>query len=203
MVRILSTPLTIVVGLVMVAAALGLFSISTAEGGPPEQPPYPTVCPCAAEVSVGAGTVLTDECVSVAVRTTKNGEANGGVVCKMSVIGPPGTGAYVDPEEVTTDENGEANVVLCGASIPGSYVVKAETDCCGSEGQLKVESLGSSTQQTPLPTPTKLPETGVGTGRDSSSSMPLLAIWSAIALGALAAGSVLAWQIGGWRSRGS
>jgi len=202
MVRILSTLLAVVVGLVMVAAAVGLFSISTAEADPAQQPPYPTVCPCTAEVSVGAGTVLTDECVSVALRTTKNGMPNPGVECKMSVIAQPGTDATVTPASVTTDENGEATVLLCAGTTAGLIVVEAETDCCGSKGQLEVITEGPPGVG-PTPTPKVPPATGVGTGGGNSSSMPLIAIWSAIALGALAAGSVLAWQIGGWRRRSS
>jgi len=199
MVRILSTPRMIIVGFVMVAAALGLFSISTAEGGPAQQPPYPTVCPCAAELSVAGGTALTNECVSVTIRTTKDGNPNGGVKCKMSVIAQPGTGAYVDPTEVTTDENGVATVQLCAGTTAGSIVVKAKTDCCGSEGQLEVTT-ATSTQETPLPTPKVPPATGVGTGGGNSSSMPLIAIWSAIAV---AAGAVLVWRIGSRRRRSS
>ena len=201
MVRTLSTPLAVVVGLAMVAAAFGLFSISTAEAGPPEQPPYPTVCPCAAEVSVGGGTVVTDECVSVAIRTTKDGLPNPGVNCKMSVIAQPGTDAYVDPTEVTTDENGEAEVLLCAGTTAGLIVVEAETDCCGSKGQLEVTAATST--GAPPATPVAPPATGVGTGGDDSWPASLMAICSAIALGALGAGSVLAWQIGGWRRRSS
>ena len=198
MVRILSTLLAVVVGLVMVAAAVGLFSISTAEADPAQQPPYPTVCPCTAEVSVGAGTVLTDECVSVAVRTTKNGEPNPGVECKMSVIAQPGTDATVTPASVTTDENGEATVLLCAGTTAGSIVVEAETDCCGSKGQLEVTTLTST--GAPPATPAVPPATGAGTSGGNSSPASLIAICSAIAV---AAGAVLVWRIGSRRRRSS
>lgn len=202
MVRTRSTPLMIVVGLAMVVAALGLSS-TEAEAAPPQQEPvYPEVCPCAVEVSVGGGTVLTEECVSVVCRATDTaGAPVVNLECRMSVIAQPGTDATVTPASVMTDENGEAEALLCAGSTAGSIVVEAETDCCGSKGQLEVAT--GSAIQTPLPTPTVLPPTGVGTGGGNSSSMPLIAIWSAIALGALAAGSVLAWQIGGWRRRSS
>lgn len=199
MVRTLSTPLMIVVGLAMVAAAVGLFSMSTAEAAPPQQPPYPEVCPCAAEVSVGGGTVLTDECVSVAIRTTKNGNPNPGVECKMSVVEEPGTDeATVNPESVTTDENGEAEFVLCTGSTPGSIVVEAETDCCGSKGQLEVTTLTST--GAPPATPAVPPATGAGTSGGNSSPASLIAICSAIAV---AAGAVLVWRIGSRRRRSS
>ena len=198
MVRILSTLLAVVVGLVMVAAAVGLFSISTAEADPAQQPPYPTVCPCTAEVSVGAGTVLTDECVSVALRTTKNGMPNPGVECKMSVIAQPGTDATVTPASVTTDENGEATVLLCAGTTAGSIVVEAETDCCGSKGQLEVTTLTST--GAPPATPAVPPATGAGTSGGNSSPASLIAICSAIAV---AAGAVLVWRIGSRRRRSS
>jgi hypothetical protein len=184
-------------GLVMLAAALGLSSMSVG-AEPAQQPPYPTVCPCTAELSVAGGTALTNECVSVTIRTTKDGNPNGGVKCNMSVIAQPGTGAYVDPTEVTTDENGLATVQLCAGTTAGTIVVKAKTDCCGSEGQVQVtaEEARPTAVLPEVGTPVVPPATGAGTGGDGSWPVWLIAICGAIAL---AAGSVFVWQIGSRR----
>ena len=56
MVRILSTLLAVVVGLVMVAAAVGLSSMSADAAPPQQEPAYPGICPCVVTVSVGKAT---------------------------------------------------------------------------------------------------------------------------------------------------
>jgi len=197
MVRTLFTPLVIVVGLVMLAAAVGLSSMSTAEGGPAQQ--YPPPCPCVVTVSVGEAAPNIEDCIPITCKATDT--AGAPVVdleCRMSVITPTGTDATVSPGSVTTDVNGEATAELCVGSIAGSIVVEAETDCCGSTGQVEVAP--GAVLAPPPAEPGAPPATGAGTGGGDSWPASLIAILSAIAF---AAGSVLVWRIGSRRRRSS
>lgn len=198
MVRTLSAPLMMVVGLVMVAAALGLSS-TAAEAAPPQQ--YPAPCPCVVTVSVGEATPTLGDCIPI---TCKAADTAGAPVvdleCRMSVVSQPGTDATVTPGSVTTDVNGEATAQLCAGSAAGSVVVEAETDCCGSTGQVEVTAERSTATLGEVGAPAAAPPTGAGTGGGDSWPVSLIAICSAIVL---AAGSVFVWQIGSWRRRSS
>lgn len=201
MVRIALTPRMILVGLVALAAALGLLSASVG-AAPPQQEPYPPpVCPCVVTVSVGEVATSAGDCIPI---TCKASDTEGAPVvnleCTMSVISQPGTDATVTPRSVTTDENGEATAELCVGSTAGPIVVLAETECCGSKGQVQVTAQPPTTALPEFTPPAALPPTGVGTGDGNSWFAPLTAIWSAMAL---AAGAVLVWRIGGRRRRSS
>ena len=196
MVRTLSAPLMIVVGLVMVASAFGLSSMS-AEAAPPQQ--YPPPCPCAVTVSVGEATPDIEDCIPITCKATDT--AGAPVVdleCRMSVVSQPGTDATVTPGSVTTDVNGEATAQLCAGSAAGSVVVEAETDCCGSTGQVEVAP--GTALVLPPAEPGAPPATGAGTGGGDSWPASLIAICSAVAL---AAGAVFVWQMGSRRRRSS
>jgi hypothetical protein len=200
MVRTLSTPLVVVVGLVMLAAALGLSS-TAAQAAPPEQPPYPAVCPCVVEVSVGEATPTLGDCIPITCKAASTaGVPVVDLVCTMSVVSPPGTDATVTPASVKTDGNGEATAQLCVGSVAGSVVVEAVTDCCGSTGQVEVTAEQATSTLTDVSGPVTAPPTGAGTGGGNSSPASLIAICSAVAL---AAGAVFVWQMGSRRRRSS
>jgi hypothetical protein len=198
-----SMPRVIVVGLFMVAAALGL-SFMSADAAPPQQDPYPPVCPCVVTVSVGEAAASTGDCIPV---TCKAADTEGAPVvdleCTMSVISQPGTGATVTPASAMTDENGEATAELCVGSAPGPVVVLAETECCGSQGQVEVTVPAPTAVEeevaTPAP-PAAPPATGGGISGGGSSPAPLIAVLSGIAL---AVGSLLVWRTGSRRRRSS
>jgi hypothetical protein len=198
MVRIRSTQRMIVVGLVMVAAALGLSSMSVG-AEPARQAPYPPPCPCALVLLSGEATATIGDCISITCRVTDGaGSPAAGVECKMSVLSQPGTGATLTPASATSDEKGETSAQLCVGRAAGSIVVLGQTECC--QGQLEVMAqLPPPLAQSPQP-PVVPPATGAGTGGGDSWSASLIAICGAIAL---AAGSVLVWQIGSRRRRSS
>jgi hypothetical protein len=199
MVCIASRPRMVVVALFTVAVALGVFLVP-ARAGPAQQPPYPAPCPCVVVVSAGEAVPSIGECIPIMCRVTDTeGAPVVDLECMMSVVSQPGTDASLTPASAMTDEKGEATVGLCVGSTSGSIVVLAETDCCDSQGQVEV------TAQMPLPvvapevSPVAPPPTGAGTGASGDSwPVSLIAIWSAIAVAAVA---VFAWQVSSWRHR--
>ena len=186
----------ILVGLVVLAAGLGLHSMS-AEASPPLQVPYPAPCPCTLVLVAADSAPSPASCVPITCQVTDGaGLPAAGVECNMSVLSQPGAGASLAPASAIIDENGEAQTQLCVGSTPGSVVVQGATECC--QGQVKL-----TVQVPPLAetlTPVALPSTGSGTSGGSSWAIPLIAICSAMAL---AAGAVLVWRTGAARSQSS
>ena len=198
MVRIRSTQRMIVVGLVMVAAALGLSSMSVG-AEPARQAPYPPPCPCSLVLLSGEATATIGDCISITCRVTDGaGAPVAGVECPMSIPSQPGTEARLTAASAMTDENGEATAELCVGRAAGSIVVLGQTECC--QGQLEVMAQPPPPlSQSPQP-PVGPPATGAGTGGGDSWPASLIAIGSAVGL---AAGSVFVWQIGSRRRRSS
>jgi hypothetical protein len=201
MVRILSTPRMILVGFVMLAAALGLFLMpvgATPPGQEPYPPPYPSPCPCAVVVSAGEAAPSTGECIPIICRVTDAAGAPAVEIgCTMSILSQPGTDAALTAASAMTDEKGEAAAELCVGSAPGPIVVVAEAECCQGQVQVVVQPPTPTAVLPELTPPAVPPPTGVGTGEGNSWSAPLIAIGSAVAL---AAGAVLVWGIGSrWR----
>jgi hypothetical protein len=201
-VHIPSTPRMILIGFIMLAAALGLSLMpvgATPPGQEPYPPPYPSPCPCVVLVSAGEAAPSTGECIPIICRVTDAEDTPAvEVECTMSILSQPGTDATLTPASAMTDEKGEATAELCVGSAPGPIVVLAEAECC--QGQVQV-TVRAPTAVLPESTPpAAAPSTGAGTGDGSSWSAPLIAIWSAAAL---AAGAVFVWGIGGRRRRSS
>ena len=198
MVHIPSTPRMILIGFVMLAAALGLFLMpvgATPPGQEPYPPPYPSPCPCTVVVSAGEAAPSTGECIPIVCRVTDAEDAPAVEVgCTMSILSQPGTDAALTPASAVTDEKGEAAAELCVGSAPGPIVVLAKADCCQGQVQVTVQPPTSVLpESTPPAAP---PSTGAGTGDGNSWSAPLIAIWGAVAL---AAGAVFVWGIGSRR----
>jgi hypothetical protein len=198
MVRIRSTQRMIVVGLVMVAAALGLSSMSVG-AEPARQAPYPPPCPCSLVVLSGEATATINDCISITCRVTDGqGAPVAEIECPMSIASQPGTEARLTAASAMTDENGEATAELCVGRVLGSIVVLGQTECC--QGQLEVITQPPPPLAPPPQPPAGPPATGAGTGGGDSWPASLIAIGSAVGL---AAGSVFVWQIGSRRRRSS
>ena len=186
----------ILVGLAVLAAALGLHSMS-AGAAPPSQEPYPPPCPCALVLVTADAAPSAGSCVPITCRCTDGtGSPAVGLECKLSILSQPGTGATLTPASGTVDEKGEFTAQLCVGSASGSITVKGETECC--EGQVKLTVPAPPLAETL--TPVAPPATGSGTSGGDSWLIPLVAICSAMVL---AAGAVLVWRTGVGRRQSS
>jgi len=186
----------ILVGLAVLAAAIGLHSMA-AGAAPPSQEPYPPPCPCSLVVVTAEGVPSPGSCIPITCRVTDGaGSPTAGVECTLSVLSQPGTGATLTPASATSDEKGETSAQLCAGSTAGSIVVKGETECC--QGQVKLTVPAPPLAETL--TPVAAPATGSGTTGGDSWPIPLVAICSAVVL---AAGAVLVWRTGAGRRQSS
>jgi len=197
----------IVVGFAMLAAGLGLFSMSVG-AAPPQQEPEPgevyQVAECVVLVVVGEAAPTTGECILITCGVTDDAGPVAGIVCALSISSQPGTDASLTPASVTTDEKGEGTAELCVGGTAGPITVLADADCGQGQVQVAVQRPTAVLPEEAAPTvvvaPVAAPPTGAGTGGGDSWSAPLIAIWSATAL---AAGAVLVWRIGSRRRRSS
>jgi hypothetical protein len=178
----------ILVGLAVLAAALGLNSMS-AGAAPPQQEPYPPPCPCTLVLVAADSVISPGECTQIICRVTDGaGSPEAGVDCSLSILSQPGTGATVVPASAMTDENGEAEAELCAGSSAGSIVLKGETECCQGQVQLTVQAPPVAAETL---TPVAPPSTGSGTVGGNSLPIPLIAICSATLL---ATAALLVWR---------
>jgi len=183
----------ILVGLAVLAAALGLHSMA-AGAAPPSQEPYPPPCPCSLVVVTAEGIPSPSSCTPITCRVTDGaGSPTAGVECTLSVLSQPGTGATLTPASATSDEKGETSAQLCVGSTAGSIVVKGETECCQGQVQVTVQAPPVASETL---TPAAPPATGSGTTGGDTWLIPLVAICSAMVL---AAGAVLVWRTGAGR----
>jgi len=198
MVRHRSKQSVILVGLAVLAATLGLHSMS-AGAAPPPQEPYPPPCPCSLVVVTAEGAPSLGSCIPITCQVTDGaGSPTVGVVCTLSILSQPGTGATLTPASATSDEKGETSAQLCVGSTAGSIVVKGETECC--QGQVQVTVHAPPVVAPETLTPVAPPATGSGTTGGDSWLIPLVAICSAMVL---AAGAVLVWRTGVRRHQSS
>jgi hypothetical protein len=204
MVSTASTLRVIVAGLLTVAAALGLSSMSagaTPPGQEPYPPPYPSPCPCAVVVSASEAAPDIGECISVVCLVTDGeGAPDVGAECTLSILSQPGTDATLTQASATTDDKGETTAELCVGSTPGPIVVLGESECCQGQVQVTVQSPTPTTPLAEVTPPAAPPPTGLGADDGTSWFAPLIAIWGAVAL---AAAAVVVWQIGSRRHRSS
>jgi hypothetical protein len=163
----------ILVGLAVLAAALGLHSMS-AGAAPPQQEPYPPPCPCTLVLVAADSVISPGECTQIICRVTDgSGSPTAGIECKLSILSQPGSGATVAPASAISDQKGETEAELCAGSSAGAIVVKGETECCQGQVQLTVQAPPVAAETL---TPVAPPSTGSGTTGSSSWPIPLIAI---------------------------